>query len=58
MLKFVAGAVTGWVSARALPPPQEPSQRLQPPTYDEVYVLARKAKDAVERVLEKIELSR
>jgi len=55
MFKFVAGTFTGWVSARMLPPPTETSDRLKPPTSDELYILAQKIKKVVEDTMEKLD---
>ena len=55
MFKFIAGAVTGWVSARILPPPQETSDRLKPPTSDELYMLAQRIKKVVDDTIDKLD---
>jgi len=55
MLKFTAGAVVGWISARMLPPPKEVTERLAPPTVEEIQILVRKTKNAVNRWIEKID---
>lgn len=55
MFKFLSGVVVGWVSARALPPPENTSDRLKPPTSDELYSLIMKAKKAGQHVLHKLD---
>lgn len=55
MLKFAAGLATGWIAARALPPPTTPAERLKPPTADELYTLAHKMKKAADNLMQKFE---
>jgi len=45
MFKIIAGAIVGWTSARLLPPPSH--ERLQPPTMDELKIIAQKTQDFV-----------
>lgn len=55
MLQFIAGAIVGWTSARILPPPSEATERLSPPTLDEIQLLASKTKDFIVKLKEKLD---
>ena len=55
MLKFTAGAVVGWVSARVLPSPKHSTDRLKPPTLEEIQILVQKAKDTTNKIIEKLD---
>lgn len=55
MLQFIAGAIVGWTSARLLPPPSDVTERLKPPTLDEIQLLASKTKDFMVKIKEKLD---
>jgi hypothetical protein len=55
MLKFIAGAVVGWTSARLLPPPSSMDDRLKPPTSEELLVIVQKTQAFLMEIKTKIE---
>ena len=55
MPKFATGLATGWIAARALPPPTKDDNRLKPPTADELYTLAQKLKKAADNIMQKFD---
>ena len=53
MFKFVLGVTTGWIASRSLDPSVD--SPFKPPTYEEIIILASRAKKCSDSIIKQLE---